>query len=70
MLVMGIFLHPTGNKLLTLFLRHCCHCCKSSALILFLIGFYCSRFCTECKSKVLRAYSILAGDLDGPSEKG
>lgn len=28
------------------------------------------RFCTECKSKVLRAYSILAGDLDGPSEKG
>ncbi|RMX58980.1 hypothetical protein pdam_00021832, partial [Pocillopora damicornis] len=29
-----------------------------------------TRFCTECKSKVLRAYSILAGDLDGPSEKG
>ncbi|XP_066018168.1 gametogenetin-binding protein 2-like isoform X2 [Pocillopora verrucosa] len=28
------------------------------------------RFCTECKSKVLRAYSILVGDLDGPSEKG
>lgn len=28
------------------------------------------RFCTECKSKVLKAYSILAGDLDGPSEKG
>ncbi|KAK3736277.1 hypothetical protein QZH41_020741 [Actinostola sp. cb2023] len=28
------------------------------------------RFCSECKSKVLRAYSILAGDLDGPSEKG
>ncbi|KAJ7375723.1 Gametoproteintin-binding protein 2 [Desmophyllum pertusum] len=27
-------------------------------------------FGTECKSKVLRAYSILAGDLDGPSEKG
>ena len=30
----------------------------------------CCRFCTECKSKVLRAYSILVGDLDGPSEKG
>ncbi|EDO30524.1 predicted protein, partial [Nematostella vectensis] len=28
------------------------------------------RFCSECKSKVLRAFSILAGDLDGPSEKG
>ncbi|RMX58979.1 hypothetical protein pdam_00021831 [Pocillopora damicornis] len=28
------------------------------------------RFCSECKLKVLRAYSILVGDLDGPSEKG
>ncbi|KAI0208700.1 Gametogenetin-binding protein 2 [Lamellibrachia satsuma] len=28
------------------------------------------RFCTECKSKVLRAYSILMGDLDSSKEKG
>ena len=28
------------------------------------------RFCTECKSKVLRAYSILMGDLDTSKEKG
>ncbi|XP_066918743.1 gametogenetin-binding protein 2-like [Clytia hemisphaerica] len=28
------------------------------------------RFCSECKSKVLKAYSILAGDTDGDSEKG
>jgi len=28
------------------------------------------RFCSECKSKVLRAYSILAGDVDGDAEKG
>lgn len=68
MLVMGIFLHPTGNKLLTLF--HDTVVIVVKVVHLFLIGFYCSRFCTECKSKVLRAYSILAGDLDGPSEKG
>lgn len=28
------------------------------------------RFCSECKSKVLRAYSILVGDLDSAKEKG
>ncbi|XP_065663783.1 gametogenetin-binding protein 2 isoform X2 [Hydra vulgaris] len=28
------------------------------------------RFCSECKSKVLKAYSILSGDIDGDSEKG
>ena len=28
------------------------------------------RFCSECKSKVLRAYSILVGDLDCTKEKG
>lgn len=28
------------------------------------------RFCSECKSKVLKAYSILAGDIDGDAEKG
>lgn len=28
------------------------------------------RFCSECKSKVLRAYSILVGDLDSSKEKG
>ena len=67
MLVMGIFLHPTGNKLLTFYNTVVI---VVKVVLLFLIGFYCSRFCTECKSKVLRAYSILAGDLDGPSEKG
>ncbi|XP_057295677.1 gametogenetin-binding protein 2-like [Hydractinia symbiolongicarpus] len=28
------------------------------------------RFCSECKSKVLKAYSILTGDVDGDAEKG
>lgn len=28
------------------------------------------RFCTECKSKVLRAYNILTGELDPASEPG
>lgn len=28
------------------------------------------RFCTDCKNKVLRAYNILVGDLDGCKEKG
>lgn len=28
------------------------------------------RFCSECKSKVLRAYSILVGDIDSAKEKG
>eukprot|EP00058_Branchiostoma_floridae_P020161 XP_002605651.1 hypothetical protein BRAFLDRAFT_128225 [Branchiostoma floridae] len=28
------------------------------------------RFCTECKSKVLRAYSLLTGDIDSTNEKG
>ena len=28
------------------------------------------RFCSECKSKVLRAYSILVGDVDSTKEKG
>ncbi|WAR02768.1 GGNB2-like protein [Mya arenaria] len=28
------------------------------------------RFCSECKSKVLRAYSILVGDVDSAKEKG
>lgn len=28
------------------------------------------RFCSECKAKVLRAYSILVGDLDSANEKG
>ncbi|CAL8115816.1 unnamed protein product [Orchesella dallaii] len=28
------------------------------------------RFCTECKSKVLRAYNILTGELDPSSEPG
>uniref|UniRef100_K1S3Z7 Gametogenetin-binding protein 2 n=1 Tax=Magallana gigas TaxID=29159 RepID=K1S3Z7_MAGGI len=28
------------------------------------------RFCSECKAKVLRAYSILVGDLDCNTEKG
>jgi len=28
------------------------------------------RFCTDCKNKVLRAYSILVGDLDCSKEKG
>ncbi|CAL9685871.1 unnamed protein product [Knipowitschia caucasica] len=28
------------------------------------------KFCTECKNKVLRAYNILVGDLDGAKEKG
>lgn len=67
MLVMGIFLHPFGNKLLTFYNTVVI---VVKVVLLFLIDFYCSRFCTECKSKVLRAYSILAGDLDGPSEKG
>lgn len=31
---------------------------------------YIFRFCSECKSKVLRAYSILVGDLDCTKEKG
>ena len=31
---------------------------------------YLYRFCSECKSKVMRAYSILAGDIDGDAEKG
>lgn len=29
-----------------------------------------NRFCSECKAKVLRAYSILVGDLDCNAEKG
>ena len=28
------------------------------------------RFCTDCKNKVLRAYNILAGELDCTKEKG
>lgn len=28
------------------------------------------RFCSECKSKVIRAYSILVGDIDSAKEKG
>uniref|UniRef100_A0A6Q2YT00 Gametogenetin-binding protein 2 n=1 Tax=Esox lucius TaxID=8010 RepID=A0A6Q2YT00_ESOLU len=28
------------------------------------------RFCTDCKNKVLRAYNILVGELDGTTEKG
>lgn len=28
------------------------------------------RFCSECKSKVLRAYSILTGEVDSAAEKG
>lgn len=28
------------------------------------------RFCSECKSKVLRAYNILTGDIEGDGEKG
>lgn len=28
------------------------------------------RFCSECKSKVLKAYNILTGDIDGDTEKG
>ncbi|XP_052245499.1 gametogenetin-binding protein 2-like isoform X2 [Dreissena polymorpha] len=28
------------------------------------------RFCSECKAKVLRAYSILVGDVDSSKEKG
>lgn len=35
--------------------------------MLFLLMF---RFCSECKSKVLKAYSILTGDVDGDAEKG
>lgn len=28
------------------------------------------RFCAECRSKVLRAYSILVGEVDSSKEKG
>eukprot|EP00794_Sanderia_malayensis_P014367 gene14367-15865_t len=28
------------------------------------------RFCSECKSKVIKAYNILAGDIEGDTEKG
>ena len=28
------------------------------------------RFCAECKSKVLRAYSLLVGEVDKNNEKG
>ncbi|XP_033833765.1 gametogenetin-binding protein 2 [Periophthalmus magnuspinnatus] len=28
------------------------------------------KFCADCKNKVLRAYNILVGDLDGSKEKG
>lgn len=28
------------------------------------------RFCTDCKNKVLRAYNILIGEVDGSKEKG
>eukprot|EP00795_Rhopilema_esculentum_P015591 gene15591-6861_t len=28
------------------------------------------RFCSECKSKVLKAYNILTGDIEGEAEKG
>ena len=31
---------------------------------------YFSRFCSECKSKVLRAYNILIGEVDHTTEKG
>ena len=31
---------------------------------------FCSRFCSECKAKVLRAYSILVGELESTLEKG
>ena len=40
--------------------------CKLRENILLIVF----RFCSECKSKVLKAYSILAGDIDGDSEKG
>ena len=29
-----------------------------------------SRFCSECKSKVLHAYNILTGEVDYANEKG
>lgn len=28
------------------------------------------RFCSECKSKVIRAYNILVGEVDSAKEKG
>ncbi|XP_075913806.1 gametogenetin-binding protein 2-like [Petromyzon marinus] len=28
------------------------------------------RFCSECRGKVLRAYSILVGDVEGPADRG
>ena len=31
---------------------------------------YYFRFCSECKSKVLRAYNILIGEVDSAKEKG
>ena len=34
------------------------------------IALLCFRFCSECKSKVLKAYNILTGDIEGDGEKG
>lgn len=31
---------------------------------------HCCRFCSECKAKVLRAYSLLVGELETSMEKG
>ena len=34
------------------------------------VNFVIFRFCAECKSKVLRAYSLLVGEVDKNNEKG
>ena len=32
--------------------------------------FFCDRFCPECRLKVLRAYSLLVGEVEPGEEKG
>ena len=63
----GSFEHPNlmfkliGKKIISFTLE------KLTYLVLYSLFF---RFCSECKSKVLRAYSILVGDVDSTKEKG
>ena len=37
---------------------------------LFFFFFFCLRFCSDCKNKVIKAYSILIGEYDSSKEKG
>ena len=46
------------------------HCIRILFFQKIFVNFIIFRFCAECKSKVLRAYSLLVGEVDKNNEKG